>query len=131
MYTNKNDSWNLEKCKLKELCNHFVWIASIGQTMWVHTSPRFMTNLEIIIEKNKKTTFFCPLWRFRITYQQSTILMKIWHTKWKENKRIFIKFYIQICIEDEGIEILGKRSLSRQLAIRKSIVDVAFWTTLK
>ena len=44
--------------------NKFFRIASIGKTMWVHTSLRFMTNLEIVIEDFKKQ-FFCPLWGFR------------------------------------------------------------------
>ena len=33
---------------------HFFWIVRIGQTNWVYTSSRFMTNLEILIWKNKK-----------------------------------------------------------------------------
>ena len=28
---------------------HFFWIVRIGQTNWVYTSSRFMTNLEILI----------------------------------------------------------------------------------
>ena len=48
-YENKTKG---EICFWERYC--FIGIAGIGQTKWIHTSPRFMGNVEIVIEEIRK-----------------------------------------------------------------------------
>jgi len=58
-------------------------------------------------------------------YQQSTIIVKILHAKFKKKNQIFA---FQEGMENEGIEILGTRGPFGISAITKSTDGVAFGT---
>lgn len=93
--------------------NHFVWIAMIGQMEGIFPGPRFMTNLEIVIEEKNYS-----LGIFKIKYQQSTIIMKILCAKWKiKNKIKLSDITIQREIQEWGVETLVLRSSSGLFAI--------------
>lgn len=72
----------LRKIVNKKMCetNKFVRIVTIGQTKCIHAILGFITSLEIVI-KTVRRQFFCPLWIFRVKYQYSTIVMKIFYAK--------------------------------------------------